>query len=509
MGRDRAGRPSGDVSRADGAGGAAGRAVGHAILFAVAVYACTGEASAHAGSLGGSVAEATVPTWLVVLTGGIVVGGTFLFTTLLTDHEAMRGVNWWRLPVPIPAAPGRAVRLVLGAASVGLLALVIVTGFTAPADPTRDFAVLFVWAGWWAGFTATTYLVGNTWPLVNPWRALVALGNRVHGAFGETGGERTTHEGAGGERTAGGEGRERASGSIPDSWGVWPAVAGLLALVWVEVVSPVGEDPRLLAGLVVAYTLATVAGGLRYGSAWFERVDPVSRVFAAYGRVAPLQRTGDGVAVRLPGTALTGDPLPERPGEIAFVVALLWVTTYDGLVATPAWKRAVAPLVDAGVPALLVYAGALLAGFGLFVGVYRLAARRVRTAADSYVTARAVERWFAPALLPIAAGYHLAHFLGYFVGLAPALAAVGASPFAPPMNTLVFVLPGWFGTVKLLCVLGGHVLAIWVAHSLAFELFPGVLSAIRSQYPSVAVMVFYTMTSLWVITQPYGSPPFV
>ena len=476
------------------AGERAGRSIEFATALALALWALSGplagRASAHAGSLGGSVASATVPTWLVVLTGGIVVGGTFLFTTLLTDHEAMRGVNWWRIPVSTPAALRRAVQLAAGAGSVALLALVVWTGVAEPDDPTRDFAILFVWAGWWAGYTATTYLVGNTWPLANPWRALVAAGERVGRATG-------AYPGDGVDR------------SLPDSWGVWPAVAGLLALVWVEVVSPVGEEPRLLAGLVVAYTLATVAGGLTYGAAWFERVDPVSRVFAAYGRVAPLQRTADGLAVRLPATALTEEPLPDRPGEVAFVVALLWVTTYDGLVATPGWETAVEPFVDAGVPALLVYAVVLLAGFGLFVGVYHLAARRIRAAADTYVTARAIERWFAPALLPIAAGYHVAHFLGYFLGLSPALGAVAAAPLSPPMNTFVLVLPDWFGTVKLLCVLGGHVFAIWVAHSLAFELFPGVVAAIRSQYPSVAVMVFYTMTSLWVITQPYGPPPFV
>jgi uncharacterized membrane protein YcfT len=81
--------------------------------------------------------------------------------------------------------------------------------------------------------------------------------------------------------------------------------------------------------------------------------------------------------------------------------------------------------------------------------------------------------------------------------------------FAPPASVLAVALPEWFGTVKLLFVLGGHVLAVWVAHSLAFELFPGVLSAVRSQYPSVATMIFYTMTSLWVLTQPYAPPPFV
>ena len=473
------------------------RALAAAVL---AVAALSGRAAAHSGSLGGSVASATVPTWLTILTGGVVVGGSFLFTTLLTDHDAMRGVNWWRLALPAPARLRRAAVPLARACSVGVLLLVVATGFVGPPEGVRNFALLVVWVGWWAGYTATTYLVGNTWPALNPWRAPLMTVRWVRGRRGDG-------------REGGDEGHDAAlvgSRSLPVSWGRWPAVAGLLALVWLEVVSPVGENPRLLAAVVAAYTLATVAGSLLVGADWFDRVDPVSRVFAAYGRVAPLQRDADGsLSLRLPGTALTEDPLPERPGEVAFVVALLWVTTYDGLVATPAWAAAVESVVSVGVPALVVYAAVLLAGFGLFLGVYRLAARRVRTSADTYVTARAIERWFAPALLPIAAGYHLAHFLGYFLGLAPALAAVVASPVAPPASPLALVLPGWFGSARLLFVLGGHVLAIWVAHSLAFELFPGVLAAIRSQYPSVVVMVFYTMTSLWVITQPYAPPPYV
>ena len=462
-----------------------------AVVVVLATVALAGRAAAHSGSLGGSVASATVPTWLTILTGGIVVGGSFLFTTLLTDHEAMRGVNWWRLGLLAPGRLGQVLVPLLRLGAFGVLLLVLATGFAGPQTPTRNFALLLVWVGWWAGYTATTYLVGSTWSALNPWLAPVTLLRRV--------GERVPSLG-----------RAVGSRSVPDRWGVWPAVAGLLALVFLEVVSPVGQDPQLLAAVVLGYSLVTVAGAVVVGEAWFERVDPVSRVFAAYGRVAPLQRGEDGgLSIRLPATALTEDPLADRAGEVAFVVALLWVTTYDGLVATPTWARAITPLVELGVPALLVYAVVLLAGFGAFFAVYRLAAGKVRDTADTYVTTRAIERWFAPALLPIAAGYHLAHFLGYFLGLAPALAAVATSPLAPPATTLALVLPGWFGTVKLICVLGGHVLAIWVAHSLAFELFPGVLAAIRSQYPSVVVMVFYTMSSLWVITQPYAPPPYV
>jgi hypothetical protein len=456
------------------------------VLAGVAVALLTGRASAHSGSLGGAATSATVPTWLTVLTGGIVVGASFLFTSLLTDHQAMRSVNWWRAVVPVPVWGRRVGRWVTGVVSVGVLGLVVVTGLVGPETPTRNFALLFVWAAWWAGYTITTYLAGNTWPAVNPWRVL-ARAVRV-----------------GFERVAGGVARAR----VPERYGVWPAVGGLLALVFLEVVSPVGESSTTLAMVVVGYSLVAVAGAVRY-ECWFDTVDPVSRVFAAYGRVAPIQRDEDGLSLRLPGTALTDEPLSDRPGEAAFVVALLWATTYDGLVATPTWAGAIEPLVKAGVPALLVYVVALLAGFALFLGVYRLAAGRMRERADTYVAAAEIERWFAPALLPIAAGYHLAHFLGYFLSLSPALAAVAASPIAPPAGTVALVLPDWFSTFRLLSVLGGHVLAVWVAHSLAFELFPGVLAAIRSQYPSVVVMIFYTMTSLWVITQPYNPPPFV
>jgi hypothetical protein len=470
--------------------------------------ALVGTASAHSGSLGGATASATVPTWLTVLTGGIVVGATFLFTTLLTDHDAMRGINWWRVAVPAPASARQTSVRFAQAVSVGLLALVVVTGLVGPTTPTGNFALLFVWAGWWAGYTMTTYLVGNTWPALNPWRAIAGFLRWGLAALLDVGAPRQRDERSTDGGVATGRRFAPGSASIPDRWGVWPAVAGLMALVYLEVVSPIGSNSRALALVVLAYSVVTAAGALVYGRAWFDRVDPVSRVFATYGRVAPVQRDADGFSVRLPGTAATEEILPDRPGETAFVVALLWVTTYDGLVSTPLWARLLTPIAEAGVPAVLVYVAVLLAGFGIFLGVYRRASREIRERADTYVTVDEIERWFAPALVPIAAGYHVAHFLGYFLTLAPALGAVTLAPFAPP-NTVVLVLPDWFGSVKLACVLLGHVVAVWVAHSLAFELFPGVLAAIRSQVPSVVVMVFYTMVSLWVITQPYVAPPFV
>ncbi|WP_251329145.1 hypothetical protein [Haloplanus pelagicus] len=450
----------------------------------------------HVGGLSDAVTAAPVPPWLTVLTGGVLVGASFLVTSLLTDHAAIRAVNAWYARLPTPVSLHRGVAAALSAAGVVTFAAVLVSGAAGSATPTANFAVLVVWVGWWAGYAMSTYLVGNTWPAVNPWRTLArslpTTGRRV----------------------------------LPRRYGAWPSVGFLLALVWIEVVSPLATVPRALVALILGYTAITLAGARRYGVVtWFRRVDPVSRVFRLYGRVAPVQFdrriedppvvAGVDLRVRLPGAALT-DPTTDDPGATAFVVALLWATTFDGLVTTPAWnafaRRLLAPLAPlqlAGRPLVwLFYLLALLVGFAGFLGAYRLAVARSRSVAGSLLAPVAIGRRFAPALLPIAAGYHLAHFLGYFLTLSPALAAALADPFGGG-TVQVAVLPAWFGTLQVGVVVAGHLLAVWVAHALAMDLFPGVLRPIRSQYPLVGVMIGYTMTSAWIVGQPTVTPAFL
>jgi hypothetical protein len=443
---------------------------------------------AHVGGLSDVAGAASVPSWLTVLTGGVLVGASFLFNSLLTDHEGIRAVNGLQALLPTSDGVRRVVVTILRFAGVAVLALVLAGSVLGDARPEANFAILVVWAGWWAGYAMSTYLVGNSWPSVNPWRTLASLLPAS------------------------------ADRAYPERYGAWPSVVGLLALVWVEVVSPLASNAPALGALVAAYTLLTLAGAKRYGAdQWFGTVDPISRVFRLYGRVAPVQRTEDGLRFRLPGTELTEHSPTKEPGSTAFVVALLWVTTFDGLVTTPVWNSAARAVLGA-VPlagaahatvVLLFYLLALVAGFGVFLGVYRVAAARSRATVESFLTPTTIERWFVPALLPIAAGYHLAHFLGYFLSLSPSLAAVLVHPLGGVGAPLVAVLPAWFGTLQLAFVVLGHLLAVWVAHSLAMELFPGVLDPIRSQYPFVVVMMVYTMTSAFVVTQPFTTPAYL
>jgi len=449
----------------------AGAALASLVAFARPV-------AAHGGSLGGSAREtAAVPTWLVVATGGAVVGASFLLASFATDRDLVVPAHTDPRAVAIPDSARRVFTLLGRVLGVVTLAAVLVVGFDGPPDPLSNTAVLVVWAGWWAGFSMSTYLLGNTWPLVNPWRTLAAAVPAVGRTYVWRG-------------------------------GAWASVAGLLALVWLEVVSPLADDPRILATTVLAYSVVTLAGCVVYGSSvWFRAVDPVARVFRYYGAVAPFDAERGSIRLRLPGAGLTEDILDGRD-EVAFVVALLWVTTYDGLVATPAWETFARTVVGWGIPPEVLYPAALVAGFAVFLGIYLLAARLARSTADTFVSAPTLARRFAPPLLAIAAGYHVAHFLGYFLELYPALLRSLIAPYET-VDPVLIVLPDWFGIVAVTGVLLGHVLAIAAAHTVAFELFPGRIQAIRSQYPFIVVMVFYTMVSLWIVTRPDVQPPYI
>jgi len=447
-----------------------------ALAAVLGLSAWVGVAAAHSGSLRATRDPIAAPTWLFLLTGGGVVGVSFLLASFVTDRRFVDAVHDWGRSLP---DPGRALRVLVRLAAVSVLALTLLVGALDRADGVRNLAILVVWVVWWGGYVASTYLFGNTWSTLNPFRTLA-------------------------------EALPSLDRPYPDRLGAWPSVAGLLLLVWIEVVTPLADDPQLLAAVLAAYTVVTVAGAVVVGpDSWFEHVDPLARVFRFYGHLAPVGVDQGRLRLRLPGGALPGVVLDGRD-DVAFVVTLLFVTTYDGFVATGPWAGGARAVAGVGVPPLLVYLGAYLVGAAVFYLAYRASARLGRQRAETYLSATYLARRFAPSLLPIAAGYHLAHNLGTVLVLSPTVAAVAASPLAPPPSPPQLAgLPGWFGGLELAFVLLGHLVAVWVAHATAYDLFPSRLQAVRSQYGITAVMVGYTMLSLWIVTEPYVAPPFI
>jgi hypothetical protein len=420
-----------------------------------------------------------VPTWLYLFTGGAAVGASALLAMFVTDRRLVERLHRESYPLTTREALFRWTGRLTGAVAVAGLALIVYVGVTGPALANANLAVLVVFVGGRAGLVMVAYLLANPWPAIDPWRTIA---------------------------------RYLPSGFVeyPERLGVWPAVGGLLAVLWVEVVFPVNTDPETLTVAVLAYSAYTLAGAVVFSpSAWFTYGDPLAVLFRCFGAVAPIQRTPGGVEFVLPGARLREADVVVGLDGVAFVLLLVWELTYSGFIVTPPGIATVEALVGLGLPPLAVYLFLLLAGYGLFLGSYWLATRYAKRLAETYVTAERLAIRFAPPLLGIAAGYHLAHYFTFFVSLSPSLALTLASPLSPPLPPLTLVLPGWFGLLDVAFVLVGHLLAIWAAHAVSFDVFPGRLQAIRSQYPFVLVMVLYTMLSLWLISMPTAEPAFV
>lgn len=461
-------------------GSAVGRRVALAtvavtVVLAVGVGVAT--ASNIAVGLGDDGGDVDVPTWLYLATGGGVIGASALLSMLVTDRAFVEDVHDRTVGVSTDRVR-RAGALLLGTLGVAALAFVLLVGVFGPRLGSLNAAVLLTFVGVRAGTTTFAYAVGNPWPAINPWRRIAAA---LPNGFAQ----------------------------YPSWLGSWPAVAGVLGFVWIEIVTPLSTSAPSLAALVAGYSALTIAGAVVFSpEEWFRRADPISVWFRFYGAVAPIQRTSNGFELRAPGSRLAEDDVLTDLSAVAFAIALVWELTYSGFVVTPYGAGLVEALVGVGLAPSLVYLGLLIAGFGLFCWVYWRAAERSRERAETYLSRRYLAIRYAPPLFAIAAGYHFAHYAGFTLSLWPSLVETVTAPISPVANPTVLALPWWFGYVEIAGILLGHVLAIWVAHTVSLDLFPGKLQAIRSQYPFVVVMILFTMASLWLISLPAVPPPY-
>ena len=377
---------------------------------------------------------------------------------------------------------------------LALLAALVAAGYLGSRDPLANPLPTTVWSLWWVGVTLLHAVCGNLWGSMNPLRALRGLAALTPAAI-----------------------RFR----YPTQLGYWPAVLGYFCFAWFELVFAAPQDPALLAHAIVIYFAVSLCGMCVFGTRdWLRCADPFAVFFRLVAWLAPVtfSRSEQGkvrATLRWPcAQLLQVDALPVS--GIAFVLLVLSSVSFDGLSRSFWWLDRVGenPLEYPGRSALM-FANSL----GLSVSFLAFAIAYVATVrASAWLSRATVKRTFPVfvlSIIPIAFGYHFAHYLPAFLVDAQYAMRALSDPFAQGWDLLgtaqlhvTASVLSHHTSVEIIwhlqtaAIVLAHVCAVVVAHlfALRHNLDRGIL--FMGQLPALALMICYTLFGLWLLSTP-------
>ncbi|BCG91597.1 hypothetical protein MesoLj131a_04610 [Mesorhizobium sp. 131-2-1] len=433
-----------------------------------------------------------LPTGYYVAGGALAVAVSFLVLALLPPDALDR---FWRQRLPLFAF-GDGPRAIVSLISFAGFAILVAAGLFGSRDPLSNPLPLVIWTLLWVGLALLQGLLGDLWWWLNPWYGPCRLVGRLIGRDGE----------------------ER-DGRLPAWLGIWPAVILFLAFAWFELIDPAPDDPARLAYAAGLYWLLSFVLMLVFGHReWSRRGEFLSVFFAMVARFAVVERDAKRrLNLCWPGAKLlSAEPL--SASGIAFLLLALSSVSFDGLSKTFFCLGLfdVNPLEFPGRTALIgIGTFGLVLMFMLLTAAFMLAVvlgRRLAGSGHSLSQAAGLLVW---SIVPIALAYHFAHYLtALLVDGQYALAAL-SDPFGLGWNLFgtadmeieAGVVAGadsawWLWNLQAGVIIHGHMLAVLVAHGLAWRLHPAPARAALSQLPLTVLMIAYTVFGLWLLATP-------
>jgi hypothetical protein len=440
-------------------------------------------------------------TIYVFAAGGVVVISFVLVVMFASAQTGERATRYPRVEARwlVGLANSSLLRVLGGFIGVASLVTVVVTGLFGAQDPLRNPSAYLVWIYLWVGLVVISALFGNLWTYLNPFAALYDLGRRLLGF-------------------------PAPLASLPERVGIWPAAALFFGIGWLELASGKASTPVVVGALALSYTVVTLAGMVIFGrDAWLNSCEPYTVLLGIVSRFGPVEvERNDRNAVTEAYLRPWGVGLlqPVRAGWdwIVFVILMLSNLAFDGLESTPLWFGVISQPVlatDLGVwwrP--VVYTAGILAVAVVFALVFVGCMRLVLLLGGGRVDPLAATSSFALTLVPIALAYDLAHNYTYLTVQGQAFIPTLADPLArgwsllPVQNyqpNLALAGPATVWLMQVVLIVVGHMIAVYLAHFRAHQWFRTAYRALNSQYPMLALMVLYTMTSLWILAQPITS----
>lgn len=464
------------------------RDLGSCLLASLlAVVGFSSQALAHASE---RVFVLTLPSDLYIAGGAIVVAVSFVLVALVpaANLRVAEALGW-----PAGRVPDWLGSL-LSLVSLSVMIALILVGHFGTQDPLANPLPLLVWTVWWIGLTMAHALFGNLWAALNPWRGLADLIASVL----------------------------RPPLRYPTRLGYWPAWLQFLAFAWFELIYTVPQNPEILADTVTLYFLVNLAGCLLFGSAaWLRQAECFAIFFRVVAWLSPLNGRPDGddsgnrIFVTLPGLGLLHvRPLPIS--GVAFVLLALGSLSFEGLAITYWWLDIIGvnPLDFPGRSAVaLSNTLGLLSVFAVWMACYLVVVWLGHRLAGEPVPLPEALGSYVISIVPIALGYHVAHYLTAFLVDMQYTAITLNDPFGRGWD--LFGLAGAYVTTSFLSeyyavrliwhlqiavIVIVHVMAVSIAHMIALRQTGERGAAVLSQIPMTLLMIGYTLFGLWLLS---------
>lgn len=298
---------------------------------------------------------------------------------------------------------------------------------------------------------------------------------------------------------------DRGVFELPRWVGCWPAVLGLFAFVWLELIYPDNAYVSPVRLWFAMYFAVLLVGSALFGTRWFERADPFEVFSTLVGHLSLFGRRADGTLVfRSPLANLDG--VPQTSGLVGVVSVLFGSTAFDSFKDSNVWLR-YTQSVDTNIAVLNTF---VMLGFCGVVAVTFAFATMSTGVVESPGSPRRrdLPDLFAHSVVPIVVGYFVAHYLSYFVETGQQTLAQLSDPMANGSNLLgtanwevgywLSAHPTFLAVTKVLAVVTGHVLGVIAAHDRAIKLLPK-RHQLVGQLPLLLVMMFYTVSGLYLL----------
>jgi len=462
-----------------------------------------------------------LPLWLWVTGAGASIVLSFVVTAIfIRETPAARGypsIDLLRYPALrwLASPPVVALFRITG---VFVFLLSVTAGFLGAQDSYDNLIVTMIWVIWWVGVAFICALVGNLWRLINPlstiYGALQWLARKV------TGWPLTLRL------------------AYPRWLGKWPAFLFYLGFAWLELAWPESDIPRSIAHVTLNYAIITFIGMFLFGRrVWLENGEAFTIAFGVLQRFAPLHLADVGGGRRLelrPYGAGLKDSSDVTVSLYGFVLLMLSTVTFDGFLETPLFRdvatavyrypaidRLLFMISDYGpterqsllTVLLILFPLAFMLIFWLTSLVMVWITRRLGYPGGSApaIGGGRAALAFVLTLVPIAVAYHLAHYFTFLFTTGQYIIPLMSDPFGTGADylgtagykvNLTLLSPYFYWYASVVIIIIGHVIAVYLAHVMAFKLFLTRRAALISQIPMVILMVLYTSLSLWILAQP-------